>query len=100
MKTFGERVRYYRRWRRMTQAQLGAILGVTGAAVGAIERHLTRKPRVNIGKYAAALGVPVYVLLDNLEQQPAKTTGMEESEDEDLWRARALLSNTTRADAS
>lgn len=63
--TFGEKIRYYRTKKGMTQGDLAEKLQIHPATVGAVERGtgVESYEDSHIEQYAAALGVPPYALV-------------------------------------
>lgn len=57
--TIGQTIRVLRKRAGLTQAQLGALCGITGGAVSSYENGVTTPKRRTAEKLAAALGVPV-----------------------------------------
>ena len=64
------RLREWRRWRALSQAELAALAGVTKATVVALEKpnHRTPQPRT-VRKLAAALGIEPHELYAEQEQE-------------------------------
>lgn len=60
----GQRIRAYRKQRRLTQEKLGALCGVTAGAISSYENGVTVPKRRVADKLAQALGVPVDRLLE------------------------------------
>lgn len=56
--TLGERVRYVRESRQLTQKQLAKMIGVSQQHVDKVERNIIKRPK-NIADYARILDVPV-----------------------------------------
>ena len=62
--TIGQNIRALRKQRGLTQAQLGALCGVSGASIGSYEKGATLPKRRVVDQIAAALGVPAGQLLE------------------------------------
>lgn len=65
MKTFGERVRFYRIRQGLTQVELAERLGVTDASVCQVERRSGEPHQRTLEAYARALHVFPHVLVDD-----------------------------------
>lgn len=55
--TIGQNIRAYRKRRGLTQAQLGALCGLSGASIGSYEKGATAPKRRVLERLAAALDV-------------------------------------------
>ncbi|HVI46355.1 MAG TPA: helix-turn-helix transcriptional regulator [Chitinophaga sp.] len=65
--TFGQKVTFVRREKKLTQAQLGAAIGTTGDMVGKYERDAI-KPSIEVAaKIADALGSTLDYLIRGIE---------------------------------
>lgn len=62
--SIGSKIREARKSKKMTQAQLGKAIGVSGAMIGQYETGVRNPKMENLGKIAEALGVPVPYLLE------------------------------------
>lgn len=62
--SIGQNIRALRKQRGLTQAQLGALCGVSGASIGSYEKGATLPKRRVVDKIAAALGVSAGRLLE------------------------------------
>ena len=71
--TIGQNIRVYRKQRGLTQAQLGALCGISGASIGSYEKGATLPKRRVVEKIAAALDVPAERLLEAAPAAPAPT---------------------------
>lgn len=71
--TIGQNIRVYRKQRGLTQAQLGALCGVSGASIGSYEKGTTLPKRRVVEKIAAALDVPAERLLSATPAAPEPT---------------------------
>lgn len=61
--TFGETMKFYRKRKKMTQVQLGAVLGLSDATISAYEKDLHSPDITGIRAIADALGVTTDVLM-------------------------------------
>lgn len=67
--TFGERITYARKQKKMTQADLGKAVGTSGDIIGKYERDEI-KPSIDVAaKIAEALTVTIDYLVKNTEYQ-------------------------------
>lgn len=62
--TIGQNIRAWRKQCGLTQAQLGALCGISGASIGSYEKGATLPKRRVVEKIAAALGVSADRLLE------------------------------------
>lgn len=71
METMGERIRTLRESRRLSQDQLGGIVGVSGASISQWENGATKYIRPeNFLKLCAYFGVDPYWLVFGKDEQP------------------------------
>jgi transcriptional regulator with XRE-family HTH domain len=63
--TIGQNIRALRKKKGLTQAQLGALCGISGGAVGSYENGITVPKRRVVEKIAHALDVPAERIMDS-----------------------------------
>ena len=63
--TIGQNIRALRKKKGLTQAQLGALCGISGGAVGSYENGITVPKRRVVEKLAHALDVPAERIMDS-----------------------------------
>jgi transcriptional regulator with XRE-family HTH domain len=78
--TTGQKIKELRRQKRMTQKQLGDLLGITAASVSAMEVSNAKTSHTDsIASYAKALGVDVSYFNEDVEiQKPSSTDELAE----------------------
>jgi len=62
LRRFGERVRYLRKRKHLSQEKLALVAGLDRSYMGGVERGERNISLLNIGKIAGALGVSLKVL--------------------------------------
>lgn len=72
--TFGERCIQVRKKKKMSQAQMGKLLGIDGDAYGRYERNEVRPSIEMAAKIANALGVSLDYLVGNTDLELDKNT--------------------------
>lgn len=65
MMTIGQNIRALRKKKGLTQAQLGALCGISGGAIGSYENGITIPKRQVVEKIAQALEVPAGRIIDS-----------------------------------
>ncbi len=79
--TLGERIAVKRREKRMTQAELGAVFGISDKAVSKWERNLSRPDEKFMPRLVELLGLPREYLPQPVERQAENPPTQRETRD-------------------
>lgn len=90
--TIGQLIKKYRKEKKLSQVELGVLLGVSGSMIGQYENNLRKPKYENLQKIAIALEVPMEALfgdqaeLDTIEMRAPNSYWAEYPDNSNRWK--------------